>query len=259
MLLVAAEAITYTVPLALWDIVPVVLAGLAWFVVAQTVAGSGTHLRALATTGAVLITTGGLCKALWKLVIAATDTDVVGLDDLLFPLLSLGFTAVAATLIARRIWDENWRDDEHAFRRAMPAFEVVLLLVVGGLGWLVIGGDQPFAEAVSPLLGIVVIASTTALVTLIRWSRTADDGRATAALVASLLITFGLGGLGAVEQTTLLQWIEETSNVIAQGLLLLAALRFRDAQTVSIDALAALEAVVDVEVPQNPSAERVAR
>ncbi len=216
--------IVYTVPLAMVDFVPVILAGTAWFVVARAISPAGSRLRAVTIVGAMLIALGGLCKAGWKLVIASSATDLTGVDDLLFPFLATGFTILAATLVARKVWEPIWVDSDIAVRRVeRVALPVVVTIAVGVR---VMMASSPFEDAVGILLPIVVVTSLVTIAALIRWARASQDTTSFVALLAHLILTLGLGYLGTLdEQTIALQWIEELSNVANQGALLFAALR----------------------------------
>ena len=98
-LLAAAEVAT--VPLALDDLVPVVLAGVGcWLLVDAVTADDG--LRRAGHLGACLVAAGGLAKAGWKLVLAVTGTDLAGVDDALFVLLAPGFALVLRCLLLER-------------------------------------------------------------------------------------------------------------------------------------------------------------
>ena len=93
---------TYTVPLALVDFFPVVFSSLGLFFLARLVERSEPRSAALAYLGMVLVTLGGFCKAVWKLVLAATGLSLSPLDQLLFVFLGPGFVMMAAALLRVR-------------------------------------------------------------------------------------------------------------------------------------------------------------
>ena len=95
--LAAAEAgaIEYTVPLAVFDAVPVVFSVLAYLTVARLLGTVSPQRARLARWGVLLVGTGGAAKVVWKIVIAATATDITWMDDLLFPFLAPGLLLLA--------------------------------------------------------------------------------------------------------------------------------------------------------------------
>lgn len=215
MVLLAAgtvDGVTYTVPLAVFDLVPVVLSIVAYGLLAGEVrrrdARDARDVRAavLAVAGVALIAVGGFGKAVWKVIVATTDTDVVWLDDLLFPALAIGFLLLWGALAGR------------VNRGAMAAG---LVAVAAAALALTVGNDP--AEIL--LLTAMVVGSVGVTVHLIRRAGRARDRTAALLLASSLVVTFVLAGLARVEQTAAMQWIEEGSNALAQMLLLVAVVR----------------------------------
>jgi hypothetical protein len=96
-----------TVALALWDFVPVVLAGLGLVLLSRHIAAERPTWGRTAFRGAVLVTLGGLAKAGWKLEYAITGDDIAWLEEALFWLLAPGFAFVAASLSSPR-WARWW-------------------------------------------------------------------------------------------------------------------------------------------------------
>lgn len=215
MVLLAAgtvDGVTYTVPLAVFDLVPVLLSVLAYGLLAGEVrrrdARDSRDARAAlgAVLGVALIAVGGLGKAIWKIIVATSDTDVVWLDDLLFPALAVGFLLLWGAL---------------AGRVGRGATAAGLVAVVAAVLVLTVGND--LAEIL--LLTAMVVGSVGVTVHLIRRAGRARDHAAALLLGLSLVVTFVLAGLARVEQTAAMQWIEEGSNALAQMLLLVAVVR----------------------------------
>ena len=94
-------------------------------------------------------------------------------------------------------------------------------MIVGGVVlWVAVSFDA--AETL--WLATMVVASTTLVVLLVGASRDLGERRAVVAYVVHLVLTFGLAGLARVpEQTWTLQWVEQLSNTVSQGLFLLAS------------------------------------
>lgn len=204
------DGVTYTLPLAVFDLVPVVLSVLAYALVVTMIRGNRGATTA-AALGVVLIAVGGLGKAVWKVVVAASDTDVTWLDDLLFPALSVGFLLLWGALAGRT-------------RRGVVAATTLGGLAVG----LALAVGYETAEVV--LLAGMVVGSVGVTVHLIGRARTDGDRTAALLLAASLVVTFALAGLARAEQTAALQWVEEGSNALGQLLLLGAVIRLKTGQ-----------------------------
>ena len=89
-----------TVPLALYDFVPVLLAGAGCFVLARFVRERAPRAAWSAVIAAVLVLSGGLAKAVWKLAFAAGWGNWELLESALFALLAPGFVLLAWSLLA---------------------------------------------------------------------------------------------------------------------------------------------------------------
>lgn len=209
MVLGAAEAgaIEYTVPLAVFDAVPVVFSILAYVTLARLlVTVSPPHAR-VARWGVVLIGAGGAAKVLWKVVIAASATDITWMDDLLFPLLAPGLLLLAAAL-----------------RPAPPRRGVAGAAgVVAAAGVLAASGAPAAAEIL--LLTSLTVASIVIVTRLVASARACGDRVAASLVVINLVVAFGMVGLARVEQSIALQWAEEIGNAMAQAALFVAARR----------------------------------
>ncbi len=212
---VVADGVVHTLPLAVFDAVPVVLAAVAYLWAARRLTSGATARRA-ALVGAVLVTAGGAAKVAWKITIAATGRDVTWLDDLLFPLLAPGLLALAGALSPRA-----------STRRAVFGAAVVTVLALA----LTVAGGPDVATVL--LLVVMTAATVWVAVALTRAARERDVGAAVPLVWFTVAVAFLLAGLARLEQTIALQWVEETTNAAAQGALLLAiALLVRRADVV---------------------------
>lgn len=182
-----------TLAMGVEDLVPVVLTGATAVLLARRLG------RPALFAAAALLVAGGAAKASWKIVLAATGTDVAVLAELLFPLLAAGFCIAAAGL---------WRPGP---------------VRAGVLAWCASAVAAVAARGLWPFIALTVGASTA--VTL--WvARTAVDRgtRAGAALaLGQLAASLGMARLAAVEQTTALQWVEQAANTAGAAALLAAA------------------------------------
>ena len=92
----------FTLGLALYDFVPVVLTGLAVYFIARVVEASRVPAAGIALIGAALVLAAGVSKAVWKLNATLTGQDISWLASLLFPLMAPGFALLAAGIWASR-------------------------------------------------------------------------------------------------------------------------------------------------------------
>lgn len=194
-----------TVPLALDDFVPVVLAGVGALLLARAAGRRAPQVQKPAVVGALLVTAGGLCKAGWKLVLAGSGTDVPVIADLLFVLLAPGFALLAWSLLVAR----GSRVD---------------LRLVGG----VVAATAGLAAVLSagwPLLVLAVLGATATSVLAIRLALDAHDSVAAVLFGVQLAMAFALVPLAGAGQSVAHQWWEQSLNTIGQGAFALAGWR----------------------------------
>ena len=86
----------FTLGLALFDFAPVLLTGVAVYLLFLFVRGAGVTNAWLSGIGGLLIVAAGLCKASWKLIVVLTGQDITWLANALFPLMAPGFALLAA-------------------------------------------------------------------------------------------------------------------------------------------------------------------
>jgi hypothetical protein len=191
-----------TVPLALDDFVPVLLAGVG----ALLLAGAAPReQRPGARAGAALILAGGLCKAGWKLALAVTGHDEAWVADLLFVLLAPGFTLLAWGLLAAR---------GRTLASGLPAG------VVG-----VAGAVALLAHATWPLLVLTVVTSTATGVLALLVARDRGESLAMVLFGVQLVMAYALVPLAGTGQSISHQWWEQSLNTLGQGAFALAAAR----------------------------------
>lgn len=202
----------YTVELALFDYVPIVLTALALVQISRF-AGRNAAICGL---GAALIVSGGLLKATWKLIVASYGSHIPWMNNSLFILLAPGFVLVAWALLTRQ------RDNSG---HTLP---------VGGVLAVLAAAAGLYAAAPTErdwffwLLGVATLGNMTmiALLTAAAWR--VREHSAAVFFVLSFVGTLTLSSLARVpEQTAALQWIEEGINTVAQAVLLIGALRLR--------------------------------
>lgn len=194
-----------TIPLALFDLVPVALAGAGCFALADLVRRrSPEHARAAYAGGAVVLA-GGLAKVIWKLAVAAGWGDWSVLELGLFVLLAPGFVLLAWALLA-------------CAGRRLPVALPVGLIVLAEAAALA-------SSSTGPLLALTVVAATATGVLGIVLARRAGDVAAGWLFGGQLLLAFALVPLAAPPHTLEKQWLEEVLNTFGQASFALAAFR----------------------------------
>src|SRR6478736_20334 len=193
----------YGLALALEDFVPVLRARAGSVVLGQAAGRMLPAVRIPALLAGALVTLGGFCKALWKTLVAAEPCrDYPVLENMLFPCLAFGFAGIA------------WAP-------------FLVLPVLAGVGALLVMDTWP-------LLIVSAIAGVTVGVLALLLSRRHGDALGVALFVIYILGILILPPLGSrPNQSSELQWAEQTTNSIVQLCYLLGALRIRSRITAS--------------------------
>ncbi len=220
MLVAAIDVCTeYKVPLAIEDFVPVILAGAALVVLAGAVRVRVQRAYGVALAGGLVVTLGGLGKAVWKLLVASDCRVYPLLENLLFPCLALGFAAVA------------WAAMSMVKGRAVaPWFYVAFPFAAGvGSAWMSMsaGTYQNWPLLIAAAVGASVLGITLAVAAF----------RAGKKSVGYLFVVYTLGTnilpplAAQPDQSAALQWGEQLTNSAVQLCFLLGALWMRDHMT----------------------------
>lgn len=196
-----------SVPLALDDYLPVVLAGLGAIWLARVTG------RQPAVVGAVLVLAAGLCKATWKLLLAVTGDDVPYVDDLLFALLAPGFALLTWGLV----------------RRELPLSVPLGLAGAAGVAAVVL-------QSTAPLLVLAVLGATATGVLALLRARELGDLTAAALFAVQLVMAYALVPFAGSGQSIAHQWWEQSLNTLGQGALALGAWRLLHPSRVRIPA-----------------------
>lgn len=197
---------TYTVALALFDVIPVALSVVGCWFLARLSGRALPQLGRIAMLGVVLIGIGGGSKALWKIILTVAVTDITWLEQLLFPFLSTGFIVLLWALWSAIVG------------RALPRWPFVLVVVLGFVG-------TAASQTSTPLLAVAAGGALMTSGVAIRWSVRER------LVVPVVLYAVGMGfsivlaylAGPKVEQTLTAQWLEEVVNVVGQGCFLLAS------------------------------------
>lgn len=196
-----------SIPLALADLLPVILSGLGMFLIARLVARLDRNCGHLASLGFLLVTLGGTFQALWKLILATTELHSPVLKHSRLILLAPGFILMAWAL---------WKTF-HSGPSGTPVWVVPVIIIVVGCGAAAIsalskGGQRWFFI----LLGLMTIGNVTTSF-LLAWQA---RRRGLSQVAALFLFNFGLVFLQAgtawrLHQTVVLSWMEPIINTLA--------------------------------------------
>ncbi|GAB4490760.1 MAG: hypothetical protein Fur0016_03000 [Anaerolineales bacterium] len=205
---------TYTLGLALEDFLPVILSSAGMYFISRMVSNTQPGLGAMATLGWILVTIGGLLKAIWKLVMALTQTQVnlVWFDKGMFIWMSAGFT-----LLAFALWmmaeTRSGKQPRHIW--AGPAMVLGLSL----LAILFTGFPDPSVNTWRfILLGVMTIGNVAVVFLLIQQARASGKNGLAILLLIHISLIFVLSGLARIpHQTIPLQWTEQLLNTFSQG------------------------------------------
>lgn len=204
----------YTVALAVFDYVPIVFTALGMYWLCTSQLFDLPVIRRMAIMGALMIISGGLLKASWKLIVASTGEHILWMNNSLFIFMAPGFVLLGFALGLRHI---------------RPVSLSIPLLLTGAIPLIAL--CLYFAEPNQRLwffwlLAVVTLANTSVIYMLARSGWQNKDGIISLMYIASFIGTLTLSGLARIpEQTAALQWIEEGINACAQGLFFLASLR----------------------------------
>ncbi len=197
---------TYTVPLALFDLIPVALSVIGCWFLARLSYRVLPGVRPVALLGVALIGVGGGSKALWKIILTTLDTDVTWLEQLLFPFLATGFVVLLWSLWSAIVG------------RPLMWWPFALVVVLGFAGTVASGRST----------ALLAVAAGGALMTsgvAIRWAVRERTVPPIVLYAVGMAFSLALAYLAGpkIEQTLTVQWIEESVNVAGQGCFLLAS------------------------------------
>lgn len=199
----------YTIPLAVYDFLPVLFTAVALSWVVRMVVFVCTEMGRTVALGAVLVVTGGTAKATWKLIMAVSGgtLDIRWLDNSLFVFMAPGFLLLASgvwgmTRIVRRL--------SATPARVLGPLSVIATLS-GSVALALLIPDSPAWSRL--LLGMMVLAALTLNVLFVVFAVREKLVLATLLLAANLAGTLVLNSLARLpDQTIPLQWVEQSIN-----------------------------------------------
>lgn len=205
----------FTLPLALFNFLPVGLTGLALVLLVRLLSDLRPDLGKWLVAGAVLVVAGGLSKASWKLLATLTGQDVVWLANALFPLIGPGFFLLAALA-----WLAFHR------RRSDPGSHTVLVwaLVLIGLACVVAavrswGLEVPRGWFL-PFMLLTSLGNLGLMVLLIRRAWQVRQRAGVVLLLLNVVVVFGLQPIAMAGADTLaLHWLEQAMTTLGAAAL----------------------------------------
>lgn len=204
----------YSLALAVFDYVPIVLSAIGLYFVAATATLWCERWQRLAQLGAVLILCGGISKATWKLIVATAQIDISWMNSALFSCLAPGMLILAAT-----VWGASGGKGATA-RQLTLAIPTTLIV-----GAMIIAFIWPGLRYHTFYLLILTTIGNLALATqLIIKSWQLERISASVMFFCNILAAFTLAGLARIPaQTEALQWLEECINAFSQAAFAYAA------------------------------------
>ncbi len=180
------------------------LTALALFCIAHLARALSPTTKPMALLGAALVVLAGLCKALWKLILALGGPDLPWLASALFPLMAPGFTLLALAL---------WRAQRKTLAPSRRPWIMPLALIGLAYGTAAL---RSFGLSVErgwflPLMTLASVANLTLTALLLRetWRRRALW--LAPLFLVNLGMVFALQRIARIEPKTLsIHWLEQS-------------------------------------------------
>ncbi|QBY04514.1 hypothetical protein E2K93_08980 [Thalassotalea sp. HSM 43] len=208
----------YSVSLALFDYIPVILSATGLYFVVKTIASDSFKYSKLTAISACLIVASGLSKASWKLIIATSGVDIALLNNALFVLMTPGFILLTFCLWAFRRQFANNPVKQTAWR--CPASIIMLFAIISV--YLAFAFPEKRLWFLVLLLPLT-LANCVFSFHAIRHSMKTGSAFAALLFLLNIVGIFVMSGLAQTgDQSEAMQWIEEMVNAATQGALALA-------------------------------------
>lgn len=196
----------FTLGLALYDFLPVLLTGVAVWFLARLVTAQGVPNGQVAFVGAVLVFVAGLSKAVWKLNVTLNGEDVIWLANLLFPLMAPGFA-----LLATGIWAVERRLRGKAVSAWVWAAPVLVIVAVYALALVRMADPQIERGWFMPIMGLASVGNLGLTAILIALSIRYGKWGWVVLFVLNVAMVFALIPIAQIEPKSIaLHWIEQT-------------------------------------------------
>jgi hypothetical protein len=219
----------YPLSLALFDFVPVLFTAIGFLYLTRLVSSILPVQGRIAFFGGALIVTGGFFKALWKLLMALSNStvDIGWMDDGLFVFLAPGYL-----LFAWSMWQVARSVQGKRIFGAWLLPSLISLMTLGISYTLFLSSpDSPAWERV--LLTVTVIANFVSGILLITFAFRQKLSKAGWLFLINLAGVFLLNGLARIsEQTIFVQWMDEGINTLScLGFMIAAKIVYEYART----------------------------
>jgi len=216
----------FTLGLALYDFVPVLLTGLAVYWIAGLIQAHEVPRARIALVGATLILAAGLTKATWKLIATLSGQDLVWLASLLFPLMAPGFALLAVGVWASRRVGRGRPVTARVWILPLVAIVIVFAMAAYRMS---AGIERGWFMPIMSLASLSNIALTV-LLFMTAWQR----GRRTIAMLftVNLAMVFALIPIAQMESHSIaMHWLEQSLTAVGAAAFAYASYRLlRDFQ-----------------------------
>ena len=213
------EDFEYSVGLALFDFVPVILSSAGLIFIALSIGLINPLIRKMALVSAITIIIGGSCKVIWKFLIATTDTHYPLLNNSFFVFLAPGFT-----LLTYYLWAARKTVSQQTVSAKAIYVPLTIIAIFAGLALFL---AIEFPQKRLWFIGLLVLVTLSNIVFIwhaVRHCLQRGLKLSAVLLVLNLVGVFALAGLARMDhQDEATQWIEQILNAFTQGALLLAA------------------------------------
>lgn len=182
----------FSVEMALVDYIPVIFFAVAGVILMRDLRNKMSTINFLIfSLGTSAVAVAGACKATWKLIYAATETDVIFLNKMFFPTQSIGFLLAGIGIIAMLLFKKKATYGVNIF--------VFIGMMVAGLGIL----DACLCVLSAKLKKLKVIFI----------------------FILSFICSLCMGYLSSKDfAEPAMNWIAEGVNIISQGTLLIGVI-----------------------------------
>lgn len=201
----------FTLSLALLDFIPVFLTAIGFIYLIRLAFSILPAQGRIAFFGGTLIIVGGFFKALWKLLMALSNStmDIGWMDDGLFVYLAPGYL-----MFAWSMWQVARSAQGKRIFGAWLIPTLISLLVLGASYSLFISHpESPAWERV--LLTATVLANFVSGILLITFAFRQKLSVAGWLFLLNLVGVFALNGLARTSQTIFIHWIDESVNTLS--------------------------------------------
>ncbi len=197
----------FTVPMALEDFIPVILTAVGLYFLLKVIIRRHRNLCGLACLGATLVITDGFLKAVWKLIYAASGTDIAWMKDSLFVLMGPGFIFVSWAL---------WRGLKEEASTTKQVWLLPLLLVIPSLCLSAyMATTYPIKSATRILLMLTTIGILFANGQIIADCLRKKMYLPVILLLINIVTIFGQAFISQLPQTTAMHWIGQINNTVS--------------------------------------------